>query len=834
MISIHSLAADETNSPREKLLMDFGWKFHLGNDWGTGEELINLGISTGPAKPNFNDSSWTSLDLPHDWAVALPFDRNANGNEGYKPRGPGYPQNSIAWYRRTFTLPKEDLGKRLWLEFGGIYRDSLIYLNGCLIGRQQRGYNSFRYDITDVANYGGKNVLAVRVDASQFEGWFYEGAGIYRHVWLEKTAPVAIVPDGVFVYSQLTNYHGAEVAGIVVQTKILNSESNDCVTVIYHDLFDPNGNLISKVDSKPEGNEPITKLKLNPYSQFEHEIGFILGIPPGVPATWVAGDLNFYVAPNGMMPCTNAPILWSPENPKLYKLVTTVEVDSNIVDRVETEFGIRTLAFDPDKGFLLNGQPYFVKGTCDHQDAAGVGWALPDALQYFRVAKLKEMGDNAIRTTHNEPTEELLEACDRLGMLVMDESRTVGSDADNLGQLEFQIRRDRNHPSVFIWSIGNEEPIQNSSIAKRVAVTMQNLIHRLDPSREVTYAASVGNQFTGMNSVTDVRGWNYHIDAIDAYHQAHPTQPEIGTEQASIMTTRGIYARDPAHGYQSAYDDKENRRNGNNTAEEWWTFFAARPWLSGGFAWAGFDYRGETAPYGWPCISSHYGVLDTCGFPKDTFYYYQSWWTTNTVLHLLPHWNWPGKEGTNIDVRCFSNCKEVELFLNGQSLGRKNMPENSHLQWLVPYTPGILSAKGYQDGKVIAETKVETTGEPAAIQLTADRSTINADGEDCSVVTVAVRDAQGRIVPVAGNLINFEILGAGKIIGVGNGDPSSHEADVCTTPTAKRSVFNGLAQVIVQANKDAGDIQLTAQADGLTATTLTIHAAAHPPHAALP
>jgi beta-galactosidase len=284
----------------------------------------------------------------------------------------------------------------------------------------------------------------------------------------------------------------------------------------------------------------------------------------------------------------------------------------------------------------------------------------------------------------------------------MDESRTVGSDADNLGQLEFQIRRDRNHPSVFIWSIGNEEPIQNSSIAKRVAVTMQNLIHRLDPSREVTYAASVGNQFTGMNSVTDVRGWNYHIDAIDAYHQAHPTQPEIGTEQASIMTTRGIYARDPAHGYQSAYDDKENRRNGNNTAEEWWTFFAARPWLSGGFAWAGFDYRGETAPYGWPCISSHYGVLDTCGFPKDTFYYYQSWWTTNTVLHLLPHWNWPGKEGTNIDVRCFSNCKEVELFLNGQSLGRKNMPENSHLQWLVPYTPGILSAKGYQDGKVIA------------------------------------------------------------------------------------------------------------------------------------
>ena len=484
----------------------------------------------------------------------------------------------------------------------------------------------------------------------------------------------------------------------------------------------------------------------------------------------------------------SSPILWSPESPKLYKLVTTVENDGKIIDRTETEFGIRTLAFDADKGFLLNGKPYVVKGTCDHQDAAGVGWALPDALQYFRVAKLKEMGGNAIRTAHNEPTGELLEACDRLGMLVMDESRTVGSDADNLAQLAFQIRRDRNHPSVFVWSIGNEEPIQNSPLAARVATTMQKLIHQLDPSREVTYAASVGNEFTGMNSVTDVRGWNYHIDYIDAYHKDHPTQPEIGTEQASSMTTRGIYAKDPARGYQSAYDVQENRRDGNDTAESWWTFFDARPWLSGGFAWAGFDYRGETAPYGWPCISSHYGIIDTCGFPKDTFYYYQAWWTTNTVLHLLPHWNWPGKEGQNIDVWCYSNCKEVELFLNGQSLGRQTMKKDSHLEWEVKYAPGKLSAKGYNDGQVAAETKVETTGVPAAVQLTPDRATINADGEDCSVVTVAVTDAQGRVVPVADNLVHFQISGPGKIIGVGNGDPSCHEPDVYTVTNNSRSI----------------------------------------------
>jgi len=478
-----------------------------------------------------------------------------------------------------------------------------------------------------------------------------------------------------------------------------------------------------------------------------------------------------------------APLRWSPETPRLYKLVTTIRSEGEVTDRTETEFGIRTLAFDPNRGFLLNGQPYVVKGTCMHQDHAGVGWALPDALQYYRMTKLKEMGDNGIRTTHNEPTEELLEACDRLGMLVMDECRTVGSDAENLGQLANQIRRDRNHPSVFVWSIGNEEPIQNSPLAARVARTMQNLVHKLDPSRQVTYAASVGNEFTGINSVTDVRGWNYHVSAIDAYHQAHPAQPEIGTEQASIMTTRGIYAKDPARGYQSAYDGGENRRDGNDTAESWWSFFAARPWLSGGFAWAGFDYRGETAPYGWPCVSSHYGILDTCGFPKDTYYYYQSWWSAQTVLHLLPHWNWPGKEGQTIDVRCFSNCEEVELFLNGQSLGRKPMPKNSHLQWLVPYAAGTLSAKGYRGGQVIAEAKDETTGEPAAVQLTPDRATINADGEDVAVVTVAVLDAQGRTVPVAGNLVNFEITGPGKIIGVGNGDPSCHEADVDSAPS---------------------------------------------------
>jgi beta-galactosidase len=471
----------------------------------------------------------------------------------------------------------------------------------------------------------------------------------------------------------------------------------------------------------------------------------------------------------------SSPVLWSPENPKLYKLVTTVEVDGQVVDQVETPFGIRTVGFDKDKGFLLNGKHYELYGTCNHQDMAGVGAALPDALQEFRVKKLKEFGCNAIRTSHNPPTPELLDACDRLGMLVMDENRLLGSDRENLKKWDDQIRRDRNHPSVAIWSIANEEfTVQDTPQAANVSRTMQELAHDLDPTRPVTDAANEGNVFAGINSIIEVRGWNYNGGPdIDKYHAEHPDQPEVGTEQASTVCTRGIYANDPQHGYVRAYD-----LQGTQTAERWWSYFDARPWLSGGFVWTGFDYRGEPTPYGWPCINSHFGILDTCGFPKDNFYYYQAWWTTNVVLHLLPHWDWPGKEGQDIDVWAYSNCKEVELFLNGKSLGRQTMPHDGHLAWQVKYAPGTLSARGFgADGKVIAETKVETTGEPAAVQLAPDRSNINADGEDVRVIKVSAVDADGRFVPIAQNLVHFELTGVGRILGVGNGDPSCHEAD---------------------------------------------------------
>ncbi|MGA2279519.1 MAG: beta-galactosidase GalA [Verrucomicrobiota bacterium] len=745
-------AADTNSAPRERRLLDFGWKFHLGNEWGFACGLDKAGTGSGPASKLYSDASWRTVNLPHDWAVELPFDPGANDSHGFKPVGPGFARNSVAWYRRTFDLPESDAGKRIWLEFDGVFRDAEVFVNGWFVGHHESGYSSFRYNITDLANVGGKNVIAVKVDASRFEGWFYEGAGIYRHTWLVKTAPIAIAPDGIFVYSKFKNNVPGGKVDIHVQTRLLNSQTNAAQATVKCEIIGPDGKI---ADAKHQH----THLEARSQAKVEE---------------------TMRVA---------APALWSPESPKLYKLVTTVEVDDKVVDRQETPFGIRTVAFDVKKGFLLNGKPYELKGTCNHQDHAGVGAALPDALQYFRIAKLKEMGDNAWRTSHNPPTPELLDACDRLGMLVMDENRLLGSDEENLRRWQGQIQRDRNHPSVAIWSIANEEfRVQGTPTGKRVAETMQNLVKQLDPTRPVTYAAPVGNEFQGINSIIEVRGWNYHIGTnnMDAYHAAHPAQPNVGTEQASTVSTRGIYANDKTRGYVSAYDS--NAPEWANRAEAWWSFFAPRPWLSGGFIWTGFDYRGEPTPYGWPCINSHFGVMDTCGFPKDNFYYYQSWWTDKPVLHLLPHWNWPGKEGEEIEVHALSNCEEIELFLNGQSLGRKTMERNSHLTWMVKYAPGVLSAKGYNGGKVIAETKIETTGEPAAVQLRPDRSTINADGEDLSVFAVSVTDAQGRRVPVATNLVHFELSGPGKMIGVGNGDPSSHEPDVFLPQFSVRSV----------------------------------------------
>ena len=810
-------------SPRERLLLDFNWRFHFGHaddpardfGYGKGGAFAKSGELLLPSRRNFDDSQWQTIDLPHDFAVALPF---VNAPEltdyGYKPVGRNFPETSIGWYRRVFEIPASDSNRRLSLEFDGVFRDAIVVLNGIYLGRNLSGYAPFRFDITDFARYGEKNILVVRVDATEHEGWFYEGAGIYRHVWLVKTNPLHVAQDGVYV----TSKQNSSSAQISIATEVANESDSAQSFRVNQAIFDFAGKQIATVESDAVS---ISR--------------------------WAAQTISQTLR-------VENPSLWSPANPTLYRLVTTTTGGNQILDRCETPFGIRDFHFDPDKGFFLNGERVEIKGTCNHQDHAGVGSALPDRLQYFRIERLKEMGANAYRTSHNPPTPALLDACDRLGMLVMDETRMMSSSREGLSQLERMVRRDRNHPSIFLWSLGNEEPLQGTPTGARICASMKRLVRRLDPSRPVTLAMN-GRWGQGASAVLDVQGFNYfHEGSVDKFHTDFPTQPCFGSEEASALCTRGIYSNDPVRGYMSAYDVNTPGHYAS-TAEQWWNFYSARPFAAGAFLWTGFDYRGEPSPYRWPCISSHFGVIDTCGFPKDTFFYYQAWWTSQSVLHVFPHWNWPGKEGQPISVWVHGNCEEVELLLNGKSLGKHRVPRNSHVEWKVNYVPGTLLARGFTRGKLIAESRQETTGAPAAIKVTSDRQTIDADGEDVAVIAVEILDEKNRAVPIASNEVTFELTGPGKVIGVGNGDPSSHEADkppsqlydshgslmfgsmsdqsARPTPNAPqilamRRCFNGLAQVIVQSQKQPGDIILTARSSGLQSATLKIAATAAP------
>ena len=791
-------------SGRERMLIDSGWRFQLGDppDVTTNVTVypeisdlaklqigdVNLETSLQGARPdpvathagenvsfvmtNYNDSAWRALDLPHDWVAELPFTSSGDVGHGSKATS----GNSIGWYRRTFTLPAEDAGKIMWLDFDGVYRNALIWLNGHCVGRNVSGYAPNWFEVTPYVNAGGTNVLVVRVDATRTEGWFYEGAGIYRHVWIEKTDPVHVAHWGTFV---ATTVLAGSNATVTIQTTVTNQSG-----------LAVNGSLTSTIQDADSNSVAASTAALS------------LAAGQGTIVTQ-----SVFVA--------NAK-LWSLQFPHLYTLVSSVSNADLLADECRTPFGVRTVRFDPTNGVFINGQRVEIQGMCNHQDHAGVGSALPDRLQYFRIERLKEMGVNAYRTSHNAPTAELLEACDRLGMLVLDENRRVGYDSEALGQLERLVRRDRNHPSIFCWSLANEEfSIQGTATGATVMQTMQNLVHSLDTTRLCT--AALNSWGSGFSSVLDVQGFNYQLSAVDSYHGGHSTSNILGTETASTVTTRGIYTNDALNGYVQSYDIQYPSVSLGESAETWWPFYAARPWSSGGFCWTGFDYRGEPTPYGWPCISSHFGIMDTCGFPKDLFYYYQANWTLKPVLHVFPHWNWAGREGQPINVWVFGNCDLVELFLNGASLGQKALNVQGHVEWNVPYSAGTLQAVGYLNGQSVTTNTVETSGSPAAIALIPDRSVIRADGRDVSVVTVQVLDLSGHVAPIATNLVKFNITG-GRIIGVGNGNPSSHESD----QASQRSVFNGYAQVLVQSTNNPGFISLTATSPGLVSTNLTI------------
>ena len=778
-------------SGRERLLLDFGWRFHLGHaddpaqdfGWGRqGDTFAKSGATVPAARANFDDSSWRKLDLPHDWAIELPFENNpALTAHGSHPLGRSFPATSIGWYRRVFDIPASDLGRRISLEFDGVYRNSIVIFNGHYIGNNFSGYAPFRFDVTDHANYGSPNVLLVRVDATLGDGWFYEGAGIYRHVWMVKTNPVHVPQWGTFVRASLRPGSPA-IVRITTEVENEGDAARNCRVVSR--VVDPAGKLVTTLTAPP------------------------VSIPG-------AGRNAFEQTLN-----VASPLLWSVEEPQLYRVDTTVESAGAPVDTYSTPFGIRSVRFDVNNGFFINEKPVKLKGTCNHQDHAGVGAALPDRIQYYRVERLKDMGSNAIRTSHNPPTPELVDACDQLGLMMMCETRMMESTPEGMSQLERMVRCHRNHPSIVIWSIGNEENnIQGNERGARIAATMKRLVKSLDDTRPVTEAMNNGWGGKGVTNVVDVQGFNYNEARIDQFHKDYPALPMVGTETASTVSTRGIYANDKEKGYVRAYDLEHPPWAA--LAEFWWKFYDSRQFLAGGFAWTGFDYRGEPTPYGWPCINSHFGIMDMCGFPKDNFYYYQAWWGAKPVLHLFPHWNWTGKEGQEIEVWVHSNLDRVELFLNGQSQGAQKVERNTHLLWKVKYQPGTLEAKGYKGGEAVLSEKRETTGASATISLRADRTSISANGQDVAMVTARVLDQQGREVPVADNQLTFKVSGSGRLLGLGNGDPSSHEMDTSDS----RRAFNGLCMAIVQSSKSAGEIHVEASSPGLGASSVTLSAA---------
>lgn len=789
--AVPAIAAEATAAPppRQVQPLDSGWRFHLGHaadparDFGFGSSHDTYAKSGDIGSPiqaaDYDDSAWQAVELPHDWAVDLPFTPfGAPGSEadkigayqGFKPLGRRFPATSVGWYRRELPIAASEAGRRLFLDFDGVGRDCLVILNGFVVGSNESGYVPFRLDITDFAKPGERNILLVRCDVSLGEAWSYEGAGLYRQVRLVSCAPAYIRHWGTAVRCTVEGESTGDAATIAITTE-LDNDGPALAIRLRSTLLDPQGKAVTVLLS-----DPVTL------------------------ADWTGHELTQTVR-------LEKPSLWSLEQPSLYRLVSEVLTGEQVIDRVETPFGIRSFRFDANHGLFLNGKPVKVKGTCNHQDHAGVGFAVPDSLHVWRVEQLKAMGSNAYRSTHHPAPPAVLEACDRLGMLVLEETRQMSSNPEGLGQLERMVRRGRNHPSIFLWSIGNEEIHRGTETGARIAETMKRRVYALDGTRPVTEAFN-GKLGQGASRVLDVMGCNYYLDEIDAFHAAHPTVPMIGTETASTVMMRGAYHRDDQAGILPAYDREFPRWA--STAERWWRFYDERPFLAGGFVWTGFDYRGEPTPFErWPQHTSYFGIMDSCGLPKDNYYYYRAWWQDSPVLHLFPHWNWPGREGQPVEVWVHANCHAVELLVNGSSLGRQRVERNGHLQWMVPYVPGWIEVLGFDaTGRQILTQRRETTGKPAAIALSSDRQRLA--GGEVAVIRAAILDQAGREVPMADNLVRFRLAGAARLLGVGNGDPRSLEPDHAD----QRHAFNGLCTAILQA-KGRGPIRVEAESVGL-------------------
>ena len=815
---------------RERLSFDPDWRFAKGDPADIGNKLSytnikgwvlpagnafvkdgtnstppsgNLGADVSYTQPNFDDGAWQSLNLPHAWGIEGPFEQKLPGETGKLP------WSGVGWYRKHFDVPASDAGRKIYLDMDGAMSYANVWLNGHYVGGWPYGYASWEVDLTPYINFGSSNTIAIRLDNPPSSSRWYPGGGIYRNVWLLKTSPVHVGHWGTYVTTPVV---GDTNATVKIQTTLDNDTDSAAFVSVKDEIFELRSNgekgslvgSVTKDDVKIHGDNTATL------------------------------DSEIDVA---------NPRLWTLENPQRYVVVTSIEQNGNTLDTYETPFGIRTIHFDADKGFFLNGEHVRIQGVCDHSDLGAIGTVVNVSALQRQLQTLKEMGCNAIRTSHNPPAPELLDLCDRMGILVMDESFDCwqkGKRTNDYHRLfpdwheqdwRAELRRDRNHPGIILWSIGNEVPDQNSTTGRRIAGELTRIAHEEDPTRPTTAACDhIPSGFDGFQTNVDVFGYNYKPFEYARFHRANPDKPLFGSETASTISSRGEYfypvstnkSDGQFHFQMSSYDfsvphwatlpDEEFRGEDQN------------PFVAGEFVWTGFDYLGEPTPFDKtndPSRSSYFGIVDLAGFKKDRFYLYQSRWRPDLPMaHLVPQcWNWPGRIGQTTPVFVYTSGDEAELFLNGKSLGRKKKgPDEYRIKWNdIEYQPGELKVVAYKNGKRWARDEVRTTGPAAKLVLKADRQKITADGKDLLYVTAMVEDKHGLTVPLAGNAIHFDISGPGEIVATDNGDPT----DLNAFPSHDRNAFNGLALAIVRSDQP-GKVTLEASSPGLKSDRLKI------------
>ncbi len=758
--------------------MDKGWSFHLGDVKTVSEKTHGYIYSTsksgacpGVPQSDYDTREWSVVSLPHDWAIGEPFTEDGVADWGYKPRGK-------AWYRKVFNLSEEYSDKQLTIEFEGIATKSVVYFNGAIVYRSYSAYTPFVVDISDRAHFGNvPNVIAVFVDADEWEGWWYEGAGIYRHVNLFIKNRIHIPKYGLAIKMKEIEKNTWQVN---LLTNICNQTTNDAELRIETVLVDPDKDLEVNIN-----NEGVL-CEAGEESQVETEFKI------------------------------EDPKVWDVDEPNMYNVVTRVYMDEELIDSEKTVCGFRSIAIDAEKGFMLNGRPLKIFGTCNHQDFSGLGVAVPDSIQEYRIERLKTMGCNAYRCAHGMASNALVNACDKLGMLLLDENRHYDTSDEGIRQLRTMVLRDRNHPSVFMYSIFNEEPLQGTKEGARLARRMCSEIYQLDQDKFITGAMHSGIlEKKGAVTELDVCGINYQSELYETFHKKFPDIPIVATETTSAYSVRGCYKNNSSEHLIASYD--EAPAEWGNTIRETWRKILKHDYIAGAFMWTGFDYMGEPTPYTWPSVSSFFGLMDTCGFAKEGYYMAKAIFSKRPFCHVLPHWNHIGYEGKLVRVMSHTNCEEAELYVNRVSYGKKKVDLFTQVYWDIPYEPGYIELIGYNAGLKVAHDVKVTTGKACRVKVVPWRTKMFNDGTDAIPIKIVAVDLKGHEVPDANFEVEISVAG-GSVIATANGNPNCHE----NFKGNVRSIFNGRCQAIVKANKGENQVLISVSAQGMGIGTIMI------------